>query len=76
MAGLLTILLTLWLSDSDKLLEALVLVTCHCAVTTTFQRQIELEMRVQVLLQCLVPHESHTANAAVEFDSLEDFNSG
>ena len=34
---LLTVLLALWLSYGNELGEALVLVTCHCAISTAFQ---------------------------------------
>ena len=71
--SLLTILLALGFSDGNELREALVLVTGRSTLASTLGREIQLEVRVQVILQCLVTDEPHSTDAAVELDAVECF---
>ena len=74
LAWLLTVLLALGFPHGDEFGESLVLVTCHSAVSTAFQRQVELEVRVQVIFQCLVPDESHATYTTVILHPFEDLH--
>ena len=72
----LTILLDDVLAWRDELCKALELVTGHCTVPTTFQRQIGLKVGVQVLLKGHITYEAHSTQGAVELDSGEDLDLG
>ena len=52
--------------------EALELVTSHGPISSALERQIGLEVGVKVLLEGEVAYEAHAADAALEFDPLED----
>lgn len=60
----------------NELSEALELVSGHCAVSTPFQRQISLEVGIQVLFEGDIADESHSAQGAVELDSGKDLTLG
>ena len=66
----LTILFALGLSHGNEFRKSLILITSHRAITATFQREIQLEMCVQVLLQRLIAYKSHPTNAAVVLDAF------
>ena len=68
----LTILLNNMFARRNELREALKLVPGHRPVSTALQRQIGLEVRVQVLLQRNVAYEAHSAQGAVKLYSRED----
>lgn len=59
------------LARRDKLTKALVLVPGHRPVAAPLQREVRLKVRVQVLLERHVAHESHAAEGAVELDAAE-----
>ena len=40
----------------------------------SLQGEIELEMRIEMLLERLIPYKSHATDATVELDSFEDFD--
>ena len=67
---LLTILFGNVFARRDKVSKALKLITSHGPAA--LDSQVLLKMRVEVLLEGEVAHKSHTADAAVEFDALED----
>lgn len=52
------------------------LVAGHGAVAAALERQVGLEVRVQVLLQRHVPHEAHPAQRAVELYPRKDLALG
>ena len=60
------------LTRRHKVCETLILVTSHGP--TALNGQILLKMRVEVLFKGEVAHESHTADAAVELDALENLS--
>lgn len=60
-------------SSLDELREALVLGARHSSISSFLDLQIFLEMLVEVLLECGVSHEAHSANSALKLDSLENF---
>ena len=60
------------LARCHEVSEALELVAGHGAVTAALEGQILLEVRIEVLLEGNVAHESHPADAAVELYALKD----
>lgn len=72
----LTVLFNYVLSCSNKISEALILIACHCAVTPSLKRQILLEMGIEMLFQSQVADKSHTADAALELDTLKYLDLG
>ena len=74
--NLLTILLGLWLLQSNKLRKTLVLVSGHSTVTTTLEGEIELKMLVQMFLESLISDKSHPTDTAVVFASFEYLSLG
>ena len=72
------LLLTIWLdwvlAGRDEVLEALELVAGHGAVELALESKALLEVGVKVLLEGEIPHEAHSADAAVKLDSLEDLS--
>ena len=66
----LTILFALRLSYGNEFCKSLELITGHSAITTTFQREVQLEMCIQMLFQRLIAYKSHPTNAAVVLDAF------
>lgn len=72
----LTILFGYVFARSDELSEGLVLVAGHCAIPSTLKRKVLLEVGVQVLFEGQIAYKAHSADAAVKFDTVEDFSLG
>ena len=72
----LTILLVLGLPHGYELRETLILVTGHRSISSLLQGEVQFKMGVQMLLQCLITHESHATYVAVKLNAFEDFNLG
>lgn len=65
------------LARGDEVLEALELVASDIdSVCSALKRQILQEVGVEVLLKGKVANKAHSADAAVEFNSLENFDLG
>lgn len=61
----------------DEVLEALELVTSDVnPICSTLKRQVLQEVRVKVLFQGEVSDKAHATDAAIELNSLEDFDLG
>ena len=60
------------LAGRDPFCVGLELLAGHSPVSAAFERQIGLEVRVQVLLQRHIPYEAHPAQCAVELYPRED----
>lgn len=58
-------------SRGHEVSKPLVLLSCHCAISTFLQSQVLLKVGIQVLLEGQVAHKSHATDAAVELDSVE-----
>ena len=69
----LTILLYYVFARSYEISKALILVAGHCTITSFLQGKVLLKMGVKMLLEFEISHESHAANVALKFNSLENF---
>ena len=72
--SILTVLLALGFVHGDEFCEALELVTCHRAISTTLQCEVQFKVCIEMLFQGLVSDKSHAANAAMKLDSFKDLD--
>jgi len=61
-------------NTSLGLLSSISSLTCLRSGFALFESQIDLEVRVKMFFQQLVPDKSHTTHSTLELDSIEKLN--
>ena len=62
------------MNTSLSLLSSISSLTCLRSGFALFESQIDLEVRVKMFFQQLVPDKSHTTHGTLELDSIEKLN--
>ena len=71
---MLTVLLNYFLASLHEVYKALILVACHCSISSPLQGQIWLKMCIQMFFEGQIANESHATDVALELDTLEHFD--